>query len=590
MSEPPPTGSPRRTGVRLDHVVSLVLATLLAGIALAMSIPPAPRVGSSTSAPGPTPEPVAHVLREAVIGPVSSLDPLYARTRAERDIVALLFRGLTRLDQGSGLAPDLAASWSVTPDGLTYTFRLRRDARWHDGAPVTADDVVYTVLTLQHPSYAGPHAGSWRGVIVAKVDRLTVRFILSSPDTAFIALTTQPILPEHLLAGTAVAELPTSSFGRQPVGNGPFRLVSLMQDGAILERVPETSVSSGASAGATLPALPFDPGDWHAAVQATPGIDAIELTFVSNASALADAFRSGSVDAVGGLDPDVARGLATSQPARILRYPRTVLTGVVLNLRFGRTLFRSSHERRALLMAVDRDTLLDDVAGGMASRADSLVPPTSWAFDPGASPVVQYSRTAAAKELQAAGWRRSGSAWDRPGADGAVSFELVTLDRATNPVDFEVAQHLAAAWKVMGLRVTVTSVTAAEMVSERLSPGRFDAAIVDLNLGLEPDLYPLLFSQQAISGGSNIAGYQSTALDPLLENARKVGSAAARKKRLSALQAELAKELPILPLFYADYTYVMRNTVVGPVPREISSPSERFWDVITWRTAEPVGP
>jgi peptide/nickel transport system substrate-binding protein len=590
MSEAPAAGLPRRTGVRLDHVASLALAALLGGIALAMAIPPAPPVGTSTSVPGPTPEPVAHVLREATIGPVDSLDPLYARTRAERDIVALLFRGLTTLDSGSGIAPDLAAGWSVTPDGLTYTFRLRRDASWHDGAPVTADDVVYTVLTLQHPSYAGPYAGSWRGVTVARVDRLTVQFTLSSQDAAFIALTTQPILPAHLLAGFAVADLPGSWFDRQPVGNGPFRLVSLMQDGAILERVPEASASAGASAQATLPPLPFDPGEWRAPAQPAPGIDAVELTFVNNARALADAFRNGSVDAVGGLDPGVARGLAAGQAARILRYPRTVLTGVVLNLRFGRTLFRSSHERRALLLAVDRDRLVNDVAGGMASRADSLVPPTSWAFDPGASPVVQYSRTAAAKELQAAGWRRSGSAWDRPGADGAVSFELVTLDEATNPIDFAVAQDLAAAWKVMGLRVTVTPVTAAQMVSERLSPGKFDAAIVDLNLGLEPDLYPLLDSQQAISGGSNIAGYQSAALDPLLENARRVGSEAARRKRFSELQAELAKELPILPLFYADYTYVVRTTVVGPEPREISSPSERFWDVITWRTAEPVGP
>jgi peptide/nickel transport system substrate-binding protein len=588
MSDASPSPRPR---LPLERAAILLLAALLAALALALSVPAPAPAASVIAGPGATAEPVAHVLREALVGPVATLDPLYARTRAERDIVALLFRGLTRLGSNAGFEPDLATGWTIGDGGRVYTFRLSRDATWHDGVPVTADDVVFTVLTLQHPGYTGPYAGSWRGVTAQKVDRLTVRFTLSSEDAAFIALTTQPIIPAHLLAGTPVTELPASTFERQPIGNGPFRLVSLMNDGAILERVPEAGTSAGAASPAvSLPPLPFDPTTWEAPRGPAIGLDAIELTFVDGVDGLAQAFRSGSVDAVGGVSPEVARGLAAAAGSRILRYPRTVLTAVVLNLRFGRTLFRSSHERRALLLAVDRDKLVDDVAGGMASRADSLVPTTSWAFDVGASPVVAYDRTAAAKELKAAGWKRLGTGWDRPTANGAVSFEISTLDEATNPVDFAAAQQLAAAWKVLGLRVTVTPVTAAEMVTEKLAPGQFDAAVVDLNLGLEPDLYPLLASTQAVNGGSNIAGYQSAALDPLLEGARQVGSDTARKKRLAALQVELARELPILPLFYADYVYVVRDTVVGPHPREIAAPSDRFWDVITWRTAEPVGP
>ena len=571
-----------------ERIVLAVGLVLLVVVGSAMAVTAAPPGGSALS-PGAALSPDEQlVVREGLVGPVDTLNPLFARTRAELDISALLFRGLTRLGPGNSLVPDLAEGWSVSPDGRAYTFQLRRDVVWHDGTPFTADDVVYTVLTLQHPDYRGPLAGRWQGVAAERLGDHVVRLTLPSADATFLASAPQPILPAHILSTIPVAQIRSSAFDRSPIGTGPFRLVSIDESGARLERFVPALVEESASR--TLPPLPLDPLAWGRASTTERGVDAFAFTFYPSNAAVAAAFAAGDIDAAGGLGADDARRLAAEPGVRILRYPRTVLTGVLLNLRFGRTLLRSADERRALLLAIDRDAIVRDVLGGMGSRADSLVPPTSWAFDQKAAGRVPFSRPQAVKDLRAAGWRRTDSRWDRPGVDGAVSLELVTVDEATNPVAYAVAERVAAYWETLGLEVRLQPLPVQDLVSDKLVPGSFDAAVVDLNMGVDPDIYPLLASSQAVDGGSNISGYQSAALDPLLEKARLPASAGVRKERMAALQAALAKELPILPLVYADYVYVVRDTVHGPRPREIAEPSDRFWDVLTWRLAEPAGP
>jgi peptide/nickel transport system substrate-binding protein len=242
-----------------------------------------------------------------------------------------------------------------------------------------------------------------------------------------------------------------------------------------------------------------------------------------------------------------------------------------------------------MLMAIDRDAIVRDTLAGMGSRADSLVPPTSRFFARESAGRVPFGRPAAVKLLRAQGWRRTDGLWERPGVEGPVSVELVTVDQATNPIAYGVAERVAAYWETLGLKVRLQPLAAENLVADKLVPGSFDAAIVDLSMGTEPDLLPLLASSQAVDGGSNISGYQSTTLDALLEKASLPASEEVRRERMALLEAGLAEELPILPVIYADYVYVVRDTVSGVQPREITDASDRFWDVLTWRVAEPAG-
>ena len=210
---------------RRDSALVLALVACLAIVAVLVGAPAFQPVAT----PAPTDPPVAVAVdrpyREGVLGHPESISPLTARSQADRDLVALLFAGLVRNGPNGSVVPDLASRWSTSDDGRTWTFELREDAFWHDGQPVTAADVSFTIHTLQDPDYAGPRSTSWSGVTVQAIGERTVRFTLDTPIGGFLQAATQPIAPAHLLADVPVTSLPDHSFGERPVGSGPFALV-----------------------------------------------------------------------------------------------------------------------------------------------------------------------------------------------------------------------------------------------------------------------------------------------------------------------------------------------------------------------------
>ncbi len=161
------------------------------------------------ASPETTPPPPV-VYREAVVGAPESITPVTARSRSERTLVGLIFSGLVRLGPDDTLEPDLASSWTVDADGRTWTFRIRDDATWQDGVPVTAADVVYTIEALKNPDASGATAASWAEVTAEAIDDKTVTLSLDTPVSGFVAAATQPLLPAHLLAGIPFADLATS--------------------------------------------------------------------------------------------------------------------------------------------------------------------------------------------------------------------------------------------------------------------------------------------------------------------------------------------------------------------------------------------
>jgi peptide/nickel transport system substrate-binding protein len=561
----------------------VILLALLGGALVATS-----GSGARPLATPPPSLPAAsqRVLDEGLVGDIVTLDPLYATTAAEADLDALLFSGLTRLGPAGRIVPDLAESWKVTAGGRVYDFFLRPEARWHDGTPVTADDVVFTILTLQHPDYDGPAAGPWRDIQVRPMGDRRVRFRLPTAAANFLLVAAQPVVPAHLLAAIPVAERRDSGFGRAPVGNGPFRLATLTQREAVL--VPAaTDEGSAGSASPSLDPLAAPPGPTPAAAapRPRPQLDEYRFHLYPSAAEAGEAFRSGELDVLGGVSVEAARSLVASEGVRGIRYARTVLTSIVLNLRFEEKAFRDARVRRALLKGIDRQRLVDELLGGWARIAHTPISPASFVYDDDASGQVAYGRRGARRLLLAAGWTPRGGLAP-PGSKEPLRIELATLSADTNPLAAAVAERVAADWQKIGLRVKVREFSRQDLVEKKLVPGAFQAVVLDVNLGLDPDLYPLLASSQAATGGSNVAGYQSRDMDKLLIQARLYAPATDRRERFVALQKELARTMPVLPLFFSDYLYLMRDNLQGPTSREVAKPADRFWDVLTWRVAD----
>jgi len=573
---------------RTDSLVVGALVALLAILAGLVGVPALAPVASTSAEPDPTPVvSLARPYREGVLGHPMSVTPLTARTQADRDLVSLVYSGLVRNGPLGSLVPDLAARWSVDDSGTVWTFEIRDDAQWHDGEPVTADDVAFTVRMLQDPGYHGPAAGSWNEVTVETVGLRTVIFRLATPLGGFLQAATQPIAPSHLLAGVPAEALPDHPLGRQPVGSGPFAVASLTDASAELIPAatlnPTATPSSGPFPRATdsLATPPPTPRP----SRPIPYLSGIEFRFFDQPDTLADAYRTGQLDAASGLSPDLERQLASTPGSRSLRYPGSTLTAALLNLRPGHPEFSSPAVRTALLAAIDRRALIAGAFATAAGSASSLIPPTSSLFDPSADPPVPYDPDAARAALKKAGWTSAAGGWRLPGAKSPLTIELLSPDEASNPAAFAAAAAVARDWTAIGLTVTHTPLPPAEFVTERLATGAFGAAVGDVTVGLDPDLYPLLASSQTVTGGSNVIGLQDQALDALLVAARGPGTAEAREAAYSALQKQLANGRYVLPLAFADESIVVRDTVEGPAVRQVADPADRFWDVLTWRLA-----
>jgi len=572
-----------------DRAVIGILSFVLIGLTGAVVAPSLLPSGPAASPSGSLPP--SHIYVEGVVGSAVAVGPFSAQTAAEREITALLFRGLVRLGPDDTLIGDLASSWDVDPTGSTWTFHLRPGQLWQDGVPITSDDVAFTLGALSDPHYAGPGATSWREVTATADDPYTVTLTLATPLGGFLQAATQPIAPAHLLGPIAPANLSADAFGRHPVGSGAFRLAALDDRHALL--LPAT-FDAVASPDASIPVASPPPTDSLATAAPTarsggpaPFLDGIELRFFADGDALFGAWTRGELAGAAGLPADVATRMAQAPGSRILRYPGTTLLAVTLNVRSTHPEFRDQAVRAALLEAIDRDAIVVNALGGLASRADSLIPPSSWAFDGATSVAVPFDAADAKKKLVAAGWKEAtGGGWIPKGATAALTLELLSPEAAANPAAYAVADAVAADWRALGLSVSRTALSGAALVGQHLQTGDFSAAVTGTTIGLDPDLYPLLASTQASATGSNFSGIQDPGLDQLLVQARAPGTQEARKAAYVALQAKLAASTFVLPVAFRDALVVVRSSLTGPVPRPVGGPGDRFWDVLTWRLAD----
>jgi peptide/nickel transport system substrate-binding protein len=571
---------------RRDYAVvgALVIALVVLGGVLSLRPRTIPQVAIADATASPTLLPPV-VYREGVVGTPESITPLSARNRAERSLVGLVFSGLMQRGPENSLETDLASSWKLSDDGKTWTFHIREDAVWQDGVPVTSDDVLYTVAALKDPEASGGRSGSWAEVETAAVDDKTVTFRLTTPVGGFLAATTQPLLPAHLLADVPYADIATSGFARAPIGSGPYGLTELDDSKAVL--VPARQLLPPVETEAPVIAASPDslatpiPSDSSSGL--TPFIERIELSFFPDDRAVAAALEAGSIDAAAGLAPEQASTISAMPGVDRIRYPTTTLSTVLLNLRPNHSELRDVRVRRALLAAIDREGIVRDALGGDGSVADALVPPTSWAYDGEAARVVAYNRTAAARLLRNAGWTRIDGAWAAPRAKAAYDLKLLSVPATANPRLAAIATAVRDAWTELGFKVTIVEKPAAELAAD-LRGGTFTASVLDIMMGLEPDLYPLLASSQVRGSGSNLAGFQDAKLDELLEDARKPADQPDRVAAWKALLAGIGARIPMLPLAWGEESMFV-DGVEGVTPTLIGDTGDRYWDVLAWRLA-----
>ena len=499
---------------------------------------------------------------EGIAGFPHRLNPLLSGyDNVEHDVCALLFSGLTRMNANGEVEPDLAQWDSPSPDGLTYVFRLRQDAHWHDGAPVTADDVIFTISLLQDPNFPGPPemgAEVWRTVKVEKVSNFTVRFTLAEPFAPFLDYTTFGILPKHLLEGTRAANLLTAPFNLQPIGSGPFQL-------------EEIEIEEG-----TITSMVLKPSTHYYGPQ--PHLGRIQLRFYPTYQTAINAYEAGEVEGIAQI-PAADLPRAKALPTLSLFSAQTAEYGIViLNLnRDDLPFFQETEVRQALLYALDRQSIIDQVLAGQALVAHGPLLPDNWAYDDDIQH-YDYDLDKAVALLKEAGWELPymGPAVRRK-SERPLSFKLLT---SSEPERVGVAEMLAKQWALVGAKVTVKTASPAE-VREALETRNFDAILIHITAPGDPDPYPF-WHQEQIENGQNYAGFNHRHLSEVIEQARVTVNPERRRQLYYEFQEIFAQEVPSLPLYVPTYTYGVDERIhdvqIGP----LVYPSDRFRTISAW--------
>jgi peptide/nickel transport system substrate-binding protein len=507
-------------------------------------------------------------ITEGVIGRPRFINPVLAKSDVDRDMTQLIFSGLMRATPDGTLKPDLAREYTVSEDGLTYTFTLRDGLFWHDGQPLTSADVVFTIEKVQDKTLEikSPRRASWEGVTVQAVDPRTVTFTLKQPYAPFLENTTMGIIPKHIWESVPNAEFDVSFYNVEPIGSGPYRINKVVYED-----------SKGLPVAYRLTAFKrYALGE--------PYLTNLTIRFYGNNSELIAAYTNGNIRQFHTVDPKLAEELERSG-AVVSRTKLPRVFAAFFNQSANPAL-AMKEVRRALAIAIDRERIVRDVLSGFGEPVIGPLPFELSTSTLGAlTPLSREERlTAAKKMLENAGWKQNEETGMLTKTDAKKKTIDLRFSIAVSDVDElkRAAEMIAEDWRAIGASVDVKVYESSTFTAEVLTPRAFDVLFFGQVIGRIPDLYPYWHSSQRAAPGLNIAQYTSRPVDVLLESLRKTHDETERTRILRQIVEEINADVPAAFVYSPYFLYVRDPSVRGIHTGIITTESERFLDIPDW--------
>jgi len=527
-------------------------------------------LNSSVSVTIPT---AGGTLIEGEVGSARFINPILTISQPDEDLSKLVYSGLTRT-LPSGVVPDLAESYTISPDGTVYTFVLRPDATFHDGTPVTAADVLFTVASAQNPDIKSPRRADWEGVQASSPDVRTVVFKLAHAYAPFIENTSLGILPKHLWEKVSAEEFPFSPANTHPIGSGPFRIESV-----------STDTTGSATRYELVPFAKFTLGK--------PYLERMTFIFYPNQEAMLKALDAKKIDAIAGMtSADIASLQRTDFDVVHVPLPRVF--GVFFNQSHAPVLADAS-VRQALEAAVDKRRIVDSILGGYGVTIDGPIPPGVIATSMPATPIpyntpardvsaANASSTNASTAraiLTRGGWAfdETKGVWMKKKIE--LSFAIATADE---PELVATVNALADAWRAVDVKVTVQIYSLSELNTSVIRPRQYDAILFGEVVGRTADLFAFWHSSQRNDPGLNLALYTNARVDSLLTQARTTSDSQEREKLYEQFVAAIAKDDPAVFLYAPEFVYIVPSALHGVALGALTSSAERFLNVYQWYT------
>lgn len=453
---------------------------------------------------------------------------------------------LVRYDEALEVAPALAESWELSPDGTEVTFHLRRDVVWHDGQPTDAHDVAFTYLRVTDPALGYPNDTFWRDWVtgadgVDVLDDYTVRMRLEPHGEYLDPWTAVGIMPEHLLGDVPVEELQAHPFGSLcPVGNGPF---------VFQQHVTDQQWTFAAN-----PAYPE-------ALGGRPFLDRYVYRYISEQATLLNELLTGGVDVYLQVRPEQVARVEASENARIVAFPGRQYVFLAMNSR--RPQLSDARVRRALTIGWNRREFVDANLLGYGRVANGPVPPTHWAYDPALDDALRYDPDEAARLLDEAGWIDRDGDGVRENADGVpLGFDIAY--NTGNLLRQNAAEFMQGQLRALGVDARARATDYGELLRRVQQPGDrdFDTLILAWTVEFRLDDTDL-FHSRSFDGGLAFSGTRNAEIDRLLDALAASRSRDEARPLWEEYQQAVLQEVPYQFLYYPDRIMGLSSRVHG---------------------------
>ncbi len=489
---------------------------------------------------------------EGVVGQPIAVNPLIAGTNdSDRDLMEIAFADLTELTERSE-PDDNHRIWTVT---------LKDDLRWSDGEPLTSDDVIFTLETIQNPDAHSPSFASWHGVAAERLSEREIRFTLKTPYAFFSDnLASFKVAPKHVFSAIPVANLRLSDYNFEPVGSGPFAFsgYTKRKDGFVTEY--------------RFAANPYYAGE-------SPLLKELVFRFFPGYQEAIESFNRKDIDGLGGISTSDVSGVRIGHRVAELPVPRYY--AVFINQTTSLPL-REEEVRTALDAATDRTKLLDLALENRGIPVGGPLTPGIEGYDPEVGAGARFSIDAARAALENAGWKTDEDGIRRKriqGNDLRLAFELIVPDI---PFLVTAAGELAEDWKAAGIEITTTVLSPTEVTNDVVKTRNYQLLIFGNILKMNPDIFSFWHSSERFRPGLNLSLYENKSVDALLESIRREFDPEKRRQQTVDLQRAIDSDKPAVFLFSPNYLYLAPKNLGGLENPQIGSPSNRFDNVNKW--------
>lgn len=500
-------------------------------------------------------------LSEGIIGSPRFINPLLATSNADRDLTTLIYSGLMKATPEGNLIPDLAESYIISDDGLEYIFKLKDNVSFHDGFPLTTEDVEFTIKLSQDSIIKSSKRPNWDGIIIEKINQKEIKFILKTPYSPFLENTTIGILPKHIWESIAPEQFAFSNFNIEPIGSGPYKITDIDRNSnGILEKYSLASFEK------------YTLGE--------PYISKLTINFYSNEENLITAYKKNNIEAINTISPENVLEFEEKNK-RIERVPLPRIFGVFFNQNQN-SIFTYKEVRIALNRAIDKERVVNEILNGYGISINNPVPLISKYYD-GSLSEKTLDVEGAVEILEKNGWKLNKETGIREKIISKVATPLeFTISTSDAPELKAVSNIVKEEWEKIGAKVNIKIFEIGDLNQNVIRPRDYEALLFGEIIGRDMDLFAFWHSSQRNDPGLNIALYANITTDKLLEDARKSIDEEERIKKYKTFQKEVLNDIPAIFIYSPDFIYIIPEKIQNFSLGQITVPAERFLSVHNW--------